>query len=145
MVSLPGLTLPSAAVTVEGPVTVDVELEAQGAEVLLTGEVRFEWQGDCRRCLEVTHGQERVELREVFERAPVEGETWPLGTDHVDLEPVVREAVLLTLPLVPLCSPDCRGPAPERFPATVEGTDENDAGGGPVDPRWAALDQLHFD
>jgi uncharacterized protein len=68
------------------------------------------------------------------------GETWPLTSDEIDLEPVVREAVLLALPLAPLCDEGCLGPAPERFPATVE--DGDVAEEPPRDPRWAALDQL---
>ena len=50
------------------------------------------------------------------------------------------DTALLALPLAPLCSADCAGPAPEAFP--VVPPDE----GGPVrDPRWAALDELRFD
>jgi uncharacterized protein len=58
--------------------------------------------------------------------------------------------VLLTLPLAPLCGDDCKGPAPEAFPAVVE-DDAVPSGAGdappdaPADPRWAALDALHFD
>jgi uncharacterized metal-binding protein YceD (DUF177 family) len=57
---------------------------------------------------------------------------------------------MLTLPLAPLCSDDCKGPAPDVFPAVIEG-DEVPAepaapsGEAPADPRWAALDGLRFD
>ena len=63
---------------------------------------------------------------------------------------MVRDAVLLTLPLAPLCADDCKGPAPEVFPAVVEGdaapsADDDEAIDAPGDPRWAALDGLRFD
>ena len=91
-----------------------------------------------------------AEVREVFEPRPVEGETYPLADDTVDLEPMVRDAVLLALPLAPLCGDDCLGPAPDVFPAVVEGdgpVDDGDreAAEPPADPRWAALDELRFD
>jgi uncharacterized protein len=87
-----------------------------------------------------------VELSEVFEPQPTPGETYPIDGDDLDLEPLVRDAVLLHLPLAPLCREDCRGPAPEVFPAVVagEGAEEPDDG-PPRDPRWAALDVLRGD
>ena len=53
----------------------------------------------------------------------------------------------MDLPLAPLCGPDCRGPAPEDFPATVEGEGAGEGEGDEPagDPRWAALDELRFD
>jgi len=57
--------------------------------------------------------------------------------------------VLLALPLAPLCTEDCRGPAPELFPTRVEGEGEEpeeEEGPGPIsDPRWAALAELDFE
>ena len=63
----------------------------------------------------------------------------------------MREAVLLALPLAPLCGEDCLGPAPDRFPAVVEdgeaGRARRRARDGALEtastmPRWAALDEL---
>lgn len=144
----------SAAVPPEGEVHLDGVVEATGLDVVLTGTVTFPWEGECRRCLEEVQGTVEAELQEVFAVDPVEGETWSFTGDAIDLAPVLREVVLLSLPLVPLCSEGCRGPDPERFPASVEG----EGGGGaddeeadeaaaepPRDPRWAALDDLTFD
>jgi uncharacterized protein len=107
------------------------------------------WTGECRRCLEATGGELEATLSEVFEPDPVEGETYPLGRDHLDLEPAVREALALALPLAPLCDEACAGPDPGGHPVTVEPDDTDDEsddhGGEPADPRWAALDQLRFD
>ena len=68
-----------------------------------------------------------------------------MADDLVDLEPMVRDAVLLALPLAPLCAPECLGPAPEAFPAVPLDDVEEPEPEAAVDPRWAALDDLHFD
>ncbi len=116
-------------------------VEAMADSVSVTGAISAEWEGACRRCLEPARGAVEVEIQEVYEREPSEGETYQLADEHLDLAPMVREQVLLSLPLAPLCSPGCAGPAPDSFPARAE-ADEGAAGG---DPRWAALDALVFD
>lgn len=139
-VPLEGLAISTSAVPEGGEIEVDVELEAIAGGVVAAGTVAAPWVGACRRCLEQVQGVAEVDVREVFEPAATEGETYPLGEDRVDLEPMVRDAVLLALPLAPLCSAGCRGPAPQAFPT---GTAEADA--PRPDPRWAALDELRFD
>ena len=58
----------------------------------------------------------------------------------LDLEPLVRDAVLLALPLSPLCDSSCQGSEPEEFPVIGNGVNlQNDEKG---DPRWAVLDLL---
>ncbi len=144
---LPGLGITSAQVPEEAEVVVDATLEAIEGAVTVSGTVTAPWVGECRRCLEPVTGTVEATLSEVFEPHPTEGETYPLEGDEVDLEPVVRDAVLLGLPLAPLCREDCPGPAPEAFPTTVEadGPDDEADAEPPRDPRWAALDELHLD
>lgn len=150
-VPLPGLSISTAAVPDGAEIEVDLEIEALSEGLVATGTISAPWMGDCRRCLRPVEGRSVVEVREIFQPRPVEGETYPLGDDLVDLEPMVRDAVLLALPLAPLCADDCRGPAPEVFPTGPEGSagaaeDDADAGADPVvDPRWAALAELDFE
>jgi uncharacterized protein len=70
----------------------------------------------------------------------VEGESYPLAHDNVDLEPVVREAVMLELPIAPVCREDCKGLCPTC------GVNRNDTScncdNEVKDPRWSALDTL---
>ena len=141
---LEGLAITSAQVPEGADVVVDATLEAIEGAITVSGTVTAPWVGECRRCLEPVSGTVEPTLSEVFEPRPVEGETYPLEGDEVDLEPVVRDAVLLSLPLAPLCREDCAGPAPDEFPAapTAEDGDEGEA---TPDPRWAALEQLKFD
>ena len=141
---LPGLALSTTRLTSDD-VVADVVLEAQGDTVTVSGTVTGRWTGECRRCLESTDGEVAVEVSEVFEPDPVEGETYPLGRDDLDLEPALREALALALPLAPLCDEACPGPDPEAHPVTTA-PDEDDVDQVPAsDPRWGALDALHFD
>lgn len=146
-VELSGLALSSARVPEGAEIDVELTLESMLEGITATGTVTVPWEAECRRCLVAIHGEATAEVREVFEAHPVEGETYPLEGDHIDLEPLVREAALLALPLAPLCREDCEGPAPEVFPTRPEtgpGSGEEPAE-RPADPRWAALDELRFD
>jgi len=140
---LPDLAL-SITRLADDDVIADLLLEAQGEAVIATGTISARWVGECRRCLDRTEGEVVVELAEVFEPDPVDGETYPLGRDEVDLEPAVREALALAMPLAPLCREDCSGPDPQAHPVTTA-PDAADEAPTAADPRWAALDALHFD
>ena len=109
---LPGVELSASRLADGKDVSADLLVEAQGETVIVTGTVTAEWEGECRRCLTTTGGELSVELQEVFVTDPVEGETYPLGRDHVDLAPALREALALALPVAPLCADDCAGPTP---------------------------------
>jgi uncharacterized protein len=140
-----GLELSSARVPEGAAVHIDVNLEAIAhTSVTATGEVTAPWEGECRRCLTTVEGTLAAKVQEVFETHPVEGDTYPLDQDHVDLEPMVRDVVLLHLPLAPLCSETCAGPAPDVLPVVVPTEDEDDEN-RPTDPRWSALEGLRFD
>lgn len=145
-VVLPGLGISTAVIPEGAPIRFDLELETLSNGLVATGTVTVPWEGECRRCMEPVRGESIAELREIFEPRPTEGETYPLGDDLVDLEPMVRDAALLALPLAPLCSADCAGPAPEAFP-TGTFVDEPEADGieRAPDPRWAALSELDFE
>jgi uncharacterized protein len=124
-------------------VRVEVRLESVNDGVVATGVVVAPWEGECRRCLRSVAGEIRSAVLEVFEAEPKEGETLPLVGTTIDLEPVAREAVLLDLPLAPLCREDCEG-----LCATcgVDRTDVDcDCAPPAADPRWVGLEGLTFD
>ena len=122
---------------------VDVTLEAvpgMGGGVLATGTAATGWQAQCRRCSAPIDGRLQVAFQEEYVPRAVEGETYPIVNETVDLEVVAREAILLDLPLAPLCREECAGLCPTC------GADLND-GACPcapqaVDPRWSALGAL---
>jgi uncharacterized protein len=67
-------------------------------------------------------------------------DTYPLTGEQLDLAPLVRDALLLSLPLAPLCRPDCAGLCPVCGAELAEGPCGCDT--TPTDPRWSALDDL---
>ncbi len=132
--------------TVRRPVTGNLIVESIERGVSAVGTVSFEWEGDCRRCLEVVVGQFEIDVAEIFlVGAPEDADIIDFDGEMIDLLPVVRDAVALSLPLAPLCQDDCAGPDPDRYPALLADAGATDDGEGQVpvlDPRWAALDQL---
>ena len=66
-----------------------------------------------------------------------EDEVYRVDERLLDLEPVVRDAVVLALPWTPLCRPDCAG----LCPTCGQRLDDLPAGHthDQLDPRWAAL------
>jgi uncharacterized protein len=138
-VELDDLAISTASVAAGTPVDIHLVLESIGGPLTATGTVGAHWTGACRRCLEPVTGYAQAAVQEIFEARPTEGETYLLAGDQIDLEPMVRDAVLLALPLAPLCTDDCRGPAPDAFPT---GPPDEDA--PTPDPRWAALRDLEL-
>lgn len=152
----PGYRVGSSEVPAGVDVEVDlvVEATADPDTLALTGTIRAPWNGECRRCLEPVEGVLEIDVHEIFSRAPdasADDDVWPIEDEQIDVAAVIADAVLLDLPLAPLCGPDCQGPAPEEYPARsgddpddeTEDGDEPEEGRG--DPRWAALDELRFD
>ena len=140
-----GVALETAEVRATG-LSFDLQLEVAGEELIAQGGIDIAWRGPCRRCLEDQDGVTTVDVQEIFQKSPIEGETYFLDEDQVDLEPMVREVVLLNMPVAPLCREDCPGPDPDRFPTSVVvDPDPDDAAEPPADPRWAALSELTFD
>jgi uncharacterized protein len=153
---LPGIALPSAGVPEDADVHVDTTVERQGTNVIVEGVARTRWVGKCRRCLGQTAGDLEVAFHEIFERRPVhdvlappgsaDDETFFLDDDELDLRPMLIGVIVLELPLAPLCSDDCAGPAPHSHPVHTPDEESGEANGSPGrDPRWAPLDQIRFD
>lgn len=139
---LPGLVVGGSAVPDDEPVVVDVLLERVHEGIVVRGAARTRWTAACSRCLRPVAGELTAEIRELYEPDPLEGETYPLSNEHLDLALAVRDAFLVELPAAPLCRADCAGLCP------VCGTDRNDeqcsCDTTVADPRWAALSQLEL-
>jgi uncharacterized protein len=135
-----GLSVVDSAVPAGAPIEIDVALESLSDGIVVTGRVSAPWAGACRRCLGAAGGRLDVLVRELYQPKPTSDEAFPIEGDQLDLEPLVREALLLELPLAPLCRADCAGLCPEC------GADRNEINCGHHaefrDPRWDALDEL---
>ncbi len=132
------------AVPAGAAVELDVTLESAAEGVYLSGAASAQVVGECARCLDPIADELTVEFAELFAYpdSATESSTDPdevsrLVEDLVDSEPVVRDAIVLALPLAPLCRPDCPGMCPDCGGRWAElGPDhEHDT----MDPRWAAL------
>ena len=131
------------------PVDLDVRLEAVMEGVLATGTAHAELAGECARCLDPIHDEVDVSFQELYlYDAPAAGdddadEVSVVQDDLVDLEPVIRDALVLELPFRPLCSDDCPGLCPECGASLKEDPDHGHE--APIDPRWAGLTSLPGD
>jgi uncharacterized protein len=127
-------------------VELDLRLEGVMEGVLVTGTARAGLDGECARCLEPISDDVEVRFQELFVYADLgvdpdeELEVSMLQDDLVDLEPLLRDAVVLALPFQPLCTEDCPGLCPECGARIADDPDHGHD--PPVDPRWAALTAL---
>ena len=134
-VSTPLLGIPAGS-----PVDLELRLEAVHEGVLVSGTADAELVGECSRCLVPLREGITVDLQELYLTGTSQddsGEQPLVEHETVDLEPVFRDAVVITLPFQPLCRPDCEGLCPDcgiRLEDAPPGH-----GHERVDPRWAAL------
>jgi len=135
-----GLALTEASVPDGTPVAVDVVLEAMADGVTVSGTVQATWEAVCRRCLGPATGTVVADVEELYQQVVVSEDAFPFDGDVLDLGPMMRETVLVELPVAPLCRTDCAGLCPQC------GNDRNRADCGhaqtATDLRWGALDAL---
>ncbi|MFF2810030.1 YceD family protein [Streptomyces sp. NPDC058000] len=134
------------------PVELELRLEAVMDGVLVTGTARATVTGECVRCLEPLERVLEADFQELFsypdadvrttesgDDAEDEEDTFHIEDDLFDLEPVLRDAVVLALPLQPVCRENCPGLCSDCGARLADDPDHHhDA----VDMRWAALQEL---
>jgi uncharacterized protein len=138
------------------PLALDLRLESVMEGVLVTGTARATAEGECVRCLEPLTLEVEADFQEMFsypdaddrnrsrtadpvDDAEDDEDRFFLEDDSFDLEPVLRDAVVLALPLQPVCKETCAGLCSECGIRLDENPDHHhDA----VDIRWAALQGL---
>jgi uncharacterized protein len=135
------------------PVTIDLRLEAVMEGVLVTGTVTAALEGECVRCLQPIDDEIDVRLQELYlypdgrhdeSDTELDDEASRLGDDDLlDLEPLLRDAVVLALPFQPLCQDDCPGLCVECGARLADDPDHTHE--TPIDPRWAGLTALQQD
>ncbi|MEU7997534.1 DUF177 domain-containing protein [Micromonospora sp. NPDC049060] len=126
----------------------DLRLESVSEGVLVSGTVSGRVRGECGRCLREIDDSLVVRIQELYayensttDTTTDEDEVGRMQDDLIDLEPALRDAVVLALPTNPLCREDCPGLCPEcgvhldDLPA--------DHSHEQIDPRWAGLSQLN--
>jgi uncharacterized protein len=119
--------------------------------VLVTGSATAGLEGECVRCLGPITDELSATFQELYvyddpdHRNPAEedDEVSMLEGDLLDLEPLLRDAVVLALPFQPLCQDDCPGLCPECGARLADDPDHGHAAA--IDPRWAKLTELEQD
>jgi uncharacterized protein len=147
------LGIPLASIPAGSELVLDLRLESVMEGVLVSGTVDATMTGECGRCLDPVSAPLQVEIQELYSypdsgpygagsrasgaRSDDDDELPSLVDDLIDLEPVLRDALVLELPMSPLCREDCPGLCPEcgEHLADLPEDHLHDA----VDPRWAAL------
>jgi uncharacterized protein len=128
-------------------VELDLVLTSVSEGVYVSGRVRGSLTGECGRCLDEISESFEVPIAELYayadsttEETTDADEVGRMQGDLLDLEPAVRDAVVLTLPTNPVCRPDCPGLCPDCGARLADLPADHSH--QVVDPRWAALRNL---
>lgn len=138
-------------VTEGQPMSLRLRLESVVEGILVTGDIRAEAVGACVRCLDPVTTDVEARMQELFayadraEHHRAVGASDDESDEHIivdgliNLEPVLRDVVVPTLPFTPVCRADCLG-----LCVDCGARMEDDPGHvhEVVDPRWAALTAL---
>lgn len=125
-------------------VAAELRVESVMEGVLVTGRVEADTDLQCARCLTEFPSEMSLRLCELFvspgHDAAAEDDVYKVSGTEIDLEPALRDACVLALPLKPLCSPDCKGLCARC--GTDLNTSSCDCKEDDLDPRWAALSEV---
>lgn len=112
--------------------------------IVVSGTVSGEIDAQCVRCVTPVRSRLTVDVAELFvmpgSESSDEQDVYRIEGREIDIEPMVRDALVLALPLNPLCREDCKGLCAHCGRNRNEG--DCDCTEEEFDPRWAALDEV---
>lgn len=128
-------------------IELNLRLESVVDGILVSGTAAVDVNGECSLCLDSVEETVSADIQElfVFEKAPQGGpddeedEQYAVEDDAIDLEPALRDAVILKLPFQPLCKDSCQGLCSECGIRLEEDPGHHHE---VLDPRWKALEGL---
>jgi uncharacterized protein len=150
------------AIAADEPIDIDLRIESVAEGILATATVRTEASGECGRCLDAVYYDVDESFQELYEyvedprqarkknkpgkKRVNKAEEEDLDEDLVrqmdgeliDLDGPIRDAIILNLPINPLCEPDCPGLCPDCGMKWVELPEDHEH--APADIRWAGLE-----
>ena len=153
-----------AQIDPDSKIAAHIRIESVMEGVLVTAQLDYHVAAECSRCLDPLDWDDSAEVMELFlypetdsrgrevvgrgannrgadkgsDFDDSESATHYVSDDSVDLEEVIRDAIVLELPLQPLCDPDCEGLCPTCGEKLAVGSHDHEV----LDPRWAALEAL---
>lgn len=133
------------------PIDVDLQLQSVSEGVLVQGQLHTTAYGQCARCLrDIARPMDEMVAELIFypesrkallDEGDEEAEDMPvIVDDQIDMEPIVRDCLVLAMPLSPLCRPDCLGLCSECGQPWEDLPDDHTH--EVFDPRFSALDAL---
>ena len=150
------------SIAADEPIDIDLRIESVAEGILATATVRTEASGECGRCLDAVYYDVDETFQELYEyvedprqarkknkpgkKRPSKVEEDDLDEDLVrqmdgeliDLDGPIRDAIILNLPINPLCTPDCPGLCPDCGMKWIELPEDHEH--APADIRWAGLE-----
>ncbi len=122
---------------------IDLRLESVHEGILATGEAFGRASGECGRCLDPIESDVEVDFQELFAYSGTSEDDFVVENEQIDLDQVIRDAVVLSLPLQPVCQQDCEGLCITCGAKLSD--DPQHAHEAALDPRWIGLQQLKED
>lgn len=136
-------------VDVREPLRLEGVLESVVEGILVRGTLTAHLEMSCARCLSPVADSVRPEVAELFsDPARVEDPEdlepgYEIVEGEIDLDTLLRDALVTAAPLTPRCRPDCKGLCPTC--GANRNTTDCDCVEDAADPRWAALKGLRVD
>ena len=131
------LTNSIATLAAGDEIELESRIESVHEGILVTGTVFGTAKAECSRCLDPLTLPVEVDFQELFAYSLTEPDDFVVQDEHIDLEQVIRDAVVLSLPFQPTCSADCLGLCSECGLKLAENPNhEHEAA---IDSRWSAL------
>lgn len=119
-----------------------IKLESVVEGIWVSGTADVELTGECSRCLTPLDDAATLDLQELFyyPGRDAEEDASFVVDERIDLEPLVRDAVVLDLPFTPVCRDDCAGLCTSCGANLNDDPDHHHD--DQVDPRWAVLSDV---
>jgi len=117
-------TIETGEVKLLSPVKASFHIDKVNEEILVKGDLSALLEMECSRCLKQFEEERDVKVNVVFhpleelrgeEKHEIKDDELDMGFyrgDELDLKDLLREQILLTVPMKPLCSEGCRGICP---------------------------------
>ena len=90
-------------------IPIRLHLESVNGGIAVRGELSMEWSDQCSRCLKPVQGVATTVVNELYQQVVTDPDAYEIVGEQLDLSPMVREVLLLELPTLPLCTPECPG------------------------------------
>ena len=129
-----------AVIQASTPLRLDLRLEGLHEGILVTGEITTVAGAECVRCLDPFELPLQVDFQELFAYSSSEADSYLVEHDTLDLEGIIRDAVVLDLPFQPVCKDSCFGLDPATGEKRTSASTSTEHGA--IDPRWQELSKL---